>query len=517
MVSWDAETGDGHYEINPYFKGAWMQNNLPGPDYSGPVHYIQVMGDDGEPMLTATGDELWLVKPTIEKIKFVVADNETLIQQLVDGDLHLVNKVTYGPTIKEGLDKGVTNQNYPRIGLAFLTFTYDWPTVHDKEVRQAIAWCMDRDLMTSHYCGYANDQTGKVVSFGTRVDGYYGIEQWEYKLLNGTLNGGLPVNIVEEYIPVSDNPEEEKVNKEKREELVTKYKYLYVHKEDYEKAVAAWEFLAEGWNENITDYTVDLEKAENLLEKSGWTLNANGDPYQKGVDEVRCKKMEDGTLVALDLKMMYPEGNRMADIMMNDVRTENDNKPLPELRGGKEPDPNATTFVGNLASIGIKLTLVPAKMEDLLKSYYRETERTTDMNYLATNFHVIVDPSITYSTDDSLNHEIWNNTYSDDEDLFYRAKAMRETEPGDIFTYIGKWISFQERYSEVLPTIPVYSNIYFDFLNENLQNYYITGQVTWSQAILPAYFALEDYDAASRQAALEDTEEAGDEDFEDLE
>ena len=517
MVSWDAETGDGHYEINPYFKGAWMQNNLPGPDYSGPVHYIQVMDDEGKPKLTAAGDELWLVKPTIEKIKFVVADNETLIQQLVDGDLHLVNKVTYGPTIKEGLDKGVTNQNYPRIGLAFLTFTYDWPTVHDKEVRQAIAWCMDRDLMTSHYCGYANDQTGKVVSFGTRVDGYYGIEQWEYKLLNGTLNGGLPVNIVEEYIPVSDDPEEEKVNKEKREELVTKYKYLYVHKEDYEKAVAAWEFLAEGWNENITDYTVDLEKAENLLEKSGWTLNANGDPYQKGVDEVRCKKMEDGTLVALDLKMMYPEGNRMADIMMNDVRTENDNKPLPELRGGKEPDPNATTFVGNLASIGIKLTLVPAKMEDLLKSYYRETERTTDMIYLATNFHVIVDPSITYSTDDSLNHEIWNNTYSDDEDLFYRAKAMRETEPGDIFTYIGKWISFQERYSEVLPTIPVYSNMYFDFMNENLQNYWIKGQVTWSQAILPAYFALEDYDAASRQAAMEETEEAGDEDLEDFE
>ena len=516
MVSWDAETGDGHYEINPYFKGAWMQNNLPGPDYSGPVHYIQVMGDDGEPMLTATGDELWLVKPTIEKIKFVVADNETLIQQLIDGDLHLVNKVTYGPTIKEGLDKGVARQQYPRIGLAFLTFTYDWPTVHEKEVRQAIAWCMDRDLMTSHYCGYANENTGAINSLGTRVDGYFGIEQWEYKLVNGQL-GGFPVNIVEQFIPVSDDPEEEKANKEKREELVNKYKYLYVHEEDYEKAVAAWEVLTDGWNTGITDYTVDLKKAEHLLESNGWTLNKDGEPYQKGVDEYRCKKMEDGTLVELNLTMMYPEGNRMADIMQNDVRTESDPAPYPALRDDKQPDPDATTFVGNLAAVGIKLTLVPEKMEDLLKSYYRQTERTTDMIYLATNFHVIVDPSITYSTDDTLNHEIWNNTYSDDEDLFYRAKSMRETEPGDIFSYVGKWISFQERYNEVLPTIPVYSNIYFDFLNENLQNYYITGQVTWSQAILPAYFALEDYDAASRQAALEDTEEAGDEDFEDLE
>ena len=515
MVSWDAETGDGHYEINPYFKGAWMQNNLPGPDYSGPVHYIQVTDDNGEPMLTASGDELWLVKPTIEKIKFVVADNETLIQQLIDGDLHLVNKVTYGPTIKEGLDKGVPRQQYPRIGLSFLTFTYDWPTVHDKEVRQAIAWCMDRDLLTSHYCGYTNENTGALNSLGTRVDGYFGIEQWEYKLVNGQL-GGFPVNIVEQFIPVNEeDPEKEKENKEKREELVTKYKYLYVHEEDYEKAIAAWEVLTEDWNKGITDYTVDLKKAENLLIEAGWTLNKDGEPYQKGVDEYRCKKMEDGTLVALDLKMMYPEGNRMADIMQNDVRTENDPAPYPELRDGRAPDPDATTFVGNLAAVGIKLTLVPEKMEDLLKSYYRQTERTTDMIYLATNFHVIVDPSITYSTDDTLNHEIWNNTYSDDEDLFYRAKSMRETEPGDVFSYVGKWISFQERYNTVLPTIPIYSNLYFDFLNENLQNYWITGQVTWSQAILPAYFALEDYDAASRQAAQED-EEAEDDDFDDF-
>ena len=67
LVSWDAETGEGHYQINPYFKGAWMHNNLPGPDYSGPVQYVQVMDVDNEaPKLDANGDEIWLVKPTIE-------------------------------------------------------------------------------------------------------------------------------------------------------------------------------------------------------------------------------------------------------------------------------------------------------------------------------------------------------------------------------------------------------------------------------------------------------------------
>jgi hypothetical protein len=55
---------------------------------------------------------------------------------------------------------------------------------------------------------------------------------------------------------------------------------------------------------------------------------------------------------------------------------------------------------------------------------------------------------------------------------------------------VKKWIAFQEKYNEVLPTIPVYSNVYFDFLTNELQNYFITAQVTWSQAIVMAYFGL---------------------------
>ncbi len=504
MVSWDAATGEGHYEINPYFKGAWMHNNLPGPDYSGPANYIQVMDIDNEtPKLDANGDEIWLVKPTIEKIKFVVADNDTLIQQLADGELHLVNKVTYGQTILEGLQKGgefgIRSQPYPRIGLSFLTFTYDWPTVHDKEVRQAIAWCMDRDLLGGLYCGSADGGQ----TFAQRVDGYYGIEQWEYLLLTGQLS--YPVNFLDQVtlpqVLTKDGEEED---------LTKKFKNRYVEtQEDYERAVAAWQALADEWKDKLTVYTVDLNKAKKLLEKADWKLNRNGEPFQEGVDDVRCKRMEDGSIVALDLKMMYPEGNHMAELMQTAVRT--GNEPLPE--GAVEAQANVGSFVENLASVGIKLELVPEPMEELLKSYYRQKERTTDMIYLATNFHVIVDPSITYSTDDTKNHEIWNNTYSDDEELYIDAKSMRKTEPGNVFEYVSKWVTFQERYNEILPTIPIYSNIYYDFYNKYLQNYYITGQVTWSQAILPAYFALESYETA---ASLESQGAGEDEDFEDF-
>ena len=492
IKSWDGVTG--HYEINPEFKGAWMVNNLPGEDgsLSRSAYRARENGqlyreedEAGNPYLDADGNEIWLVKPSIERIAFTVADNDTMISELCEGNLHLVNKVTYGKTIVEGINAisdgaALDMDNYNRIGMSFLTFTYDWPTVHDKEVRQAIAWCMDRDLMTEKYCGYEDEETGNVRRFGMTMDGYFGIEQWEHKLVTGQI--GYPIN----FLPTRDalgTPIQFDDDELARREKLMKLKNRFILDDDeegYEKAVEAWDGLVAQWEDALVHYTVDLKTAKALLVKAGWTLNRNGEAFQEGVDDVRCKLDEEGNLIALDLKMMYPAGNHMAEIMMEEGKDE----VIDEETGATR------NMVDNLARIGIKLTLVPEPMESLLRSYYRETERTTDMIYLATNFHVIVDPSITYSTDDSVGHAVWNNTYSDDEELFILAKAMRETEPLDYFEYVGEWISFQKRYNEVLPTIPIYSNVYHDFFTEYLQNYEITAQVTWSQAILLAFFGL---------------------------
>ncbi len=487
LIDYDYETA--HFEINDYFKGAWIYNTLPANfqfdvkrfagtgtgtlihnSHDGPNFYAMKKYD-----VQGREYDIYLVKPTIERISFSVADNDTMAQDLADGTFHLVNKVVYGPTIKqclglggiiepvpdhevkekEKLNKsiktpGINYQNYPRIGLAFLTFTYDWPTVHEMEVRQAMAWCMDREKLTEDYTS----------GYGKVVDGYFGIEQWEYLICTDQLD--FPVNFINDPIHTDVDFEE-----------WMKHRYMYATTdEEYQKALDAWRMLS---LDNLVHYDVyDLQydpqrtdkigirKANMLLDSAGWVLNRDGGTYRPGVDDVRCK-MVDGELVALDLTMMYPRGNHIVDTIQEN-------------------------FFDNLAQVGIRVTLVPEDMEELLKSYYREKERTTDMIYLATNFHVIVDPSITYSTDDTANHLIWNNTYSDDEDLYYRAVNMRKTDPKDIYDYVSKWISFQERYNEVLPTIPIYSNIYYDFYTSQLQNYWITAHVTWSQAILESYF-----------------------------
>ncbi len=495
LVDYDYETA--HFEINEYFKGAWVYNTLPENfrfdvydhkgtgsgdlvHYDGPT-YIQMEGKDEE----GNTYTYYLVKPSIQKISFSVADNDTMAADLASGKFHLVNKVVYGPTILECLGNrteliepvpdhevpereeeyeapdvsGIRYQNYPRIGLAFLTFTYDWPTVHEKEVRQAMAWCMDREKLTQEYTS----------GFGQVVNGYYGIEQWEYLICDGQLE--YPINFISDPIHLGDDLAK-----------LLKHRNMYATtEEEFEQMVSAWEMLT---LDNLTDYKVDIAKANTILDEAKWTLNRDGEAYNPAVDDVRCK-MVDGELVALDLTMMYPRGNHIVDTMQEN-------------------------FLDNLAQVGIKVTLVPEDMEELLKSYYREKERTTDMIYLATNFHVIVDPAITYSTDSTANHEIWNNTYSDDEDLYWRAVNMRKTDPEDVYDYVSKWIAFQERYNEVLPTIPIYSNIYFDFYTHQLQNYYITAHVTWTQAILESYFG-EDLEEEDEEAAeAEDaTEEAG--------
>ncbi|MDO4484020.1 MAG: hypothetical protein Q4C54_06190 [Clostridia bacterium] len=49
-----------------------------------------------------------------------------------------------------------------------------------------------------------------------------------------------------------------------------------------------------------------------------------------------------------------------------------------------------------------------------------------------------------------------------------------------------RWIAFQKRFNQVLPTIPVYSNIYQDIHIVGLKNYRITAQTNWPAALLYA-------------------------------
>ena len=95
-------------------------------------------------------------------------------------------------------------------------------------------------------------------------------------------------------------------------------------------------------------------------------------------------------------------------------------------------------------------------------------------------------------SDARLNFADWRDELDDefpyhtDEELYKLAEDMRTTEPGNVLEYVQKWLLFQERFNKVLPMLPFYSNIYFDFYTEDLHDYLIAENMTWSQAIVEA-------------------------------
>jgi len=193
--------------------------------------------------------------------------------------------------------------------------------------------------------------------------------------------------------------------------------------------------------------------------EDGWTLNESGNEFVDGVDTVRCKKIE-GVLTPLKLTLIYPEGNTIA-------------------AGLQE------YFAKNLAQVGIQLTLEPVEFTRLLDRKDRREERDCDMIYMASNFTVVFDPTASFDPADAQTGYS-NYTGIADEGLYQSAKDMSATVPGDMLGYMTKWVAFQENYAEVLPAIPLYSNVYMDFYTNVLTDYQVKENVTWSQAIVEA-------------------------------
>lgn len=350
----------------------------------------------------------------VKRIVFKTVSNDTMMDELKNGSIDLLTKVTNAAAVAEGdqlSNNGIVKSTYPRTGLSMISFCCESSVVSSQAVRQAIAYCTDRDAMVSSYVG----------TNGQRVDGYYGVGQWVYQLASGKMEA--PVAKVS-----STATDEEKAA--------------------YNAAVAQWSSLSLA---NVETYELNLDAAKALLEQDGWTLNAEG---------IREKQVDDQT-VQLKLTLVYPEGNAIADALQ-------------------------TNMVENLAQVGIELTLQAKPMAELLKLYYRQEARDCDMIYLATNFSVCFDLSATFSPDDAA-QGVSNRTAIADEELYQLAKDMSSTAPGDLLGYCSKWIAFQERFAQVLPAIPVYSNNYNDYYTKRLRNFKVSERTSWAEALEDAY------------------------------
>lgn len=142
VKSYDNSDKSAVLEINPYFKG----------NYEG-------------------------AKPSIQKVVYKKIVTSTQLEDLKAGTLDVIAGITGGDETNEALALADASEgkyvytHYSRAGYGKLGFRADYGPVKYAEVRQAIAYCMDR-------AKFAKDFTG---GYGGVVDGPYYAGSWMYK------------------------------------------------------------------------------------------------------------------------------------------------------------------------------------------------------------------------------------------------------------------------------------------------------------------------------------------------
>ena len=345
-------------------------------------------------------------KPHIETIIYKKVTTETALDELKTGGVDLLTAMSAGSEIQAGLDLVESEEgkfayvSYPRSGYGKLHFVCDFGPTQFPEVRQAIAYLLDRNDFAKTYTG----------GFGSVVNGPYGEAMWFYV--------------------------------ETKDEL----------------------------NQKLNQYPYSVEKAIEVLEQGGWIYDENGNPYEEGKG-VRHKKLEDGTLMPLVLEWAASENNPVSELLVVKLK--------------ENPD---------LEKVGIKINQTVMTFTELLNYLYRDTtqdpkygEPTYNMFNLGTGFTPVYDLSNAYTIDPDLYEQGTNENYIKDEQLAKLAQEMVKVDPKDRELFKQKFVQFIERWNELLPDIPLYSNIYHDFFNAKLKNYHNNDLIQVVDALLYAY------------------------------
>lgn len=218
---------------------------------------------------------------------------------------------------------------------------------------------------------------------------------------------------------------------------------------------ARWDSLT---LDELNRYDINTDTALDLLVRDGWTWNANGKRFDPEKDSVRYKKVN-GKLMPLSFHFGLTEDNDNASAI------------LEYLKNGLEP-------------LGAEIIVTEDSFPNIFADYMRENgERQYDMSFLAYNFSAIYDPYV----------EIFYSNYMlgsqnamgiSDRMLLKLAENLHRTPSGNVTEYLTRWIAFQKRYNKVLPSIPLYTGVYYDLYPAELEGYDPVRESGWPQALL---------------------------------
>ena len=193
--------------------------------------------------------------------------------------------------------------------------------------------------------------------------------------------------------------------------------------------------------ESLNSYAYSLASAVSVLEEGGWVYDANGNSYVG--EGLRHKKLEDGSLMPLQIEWCSSENNPVSDLLVTSLQN--------------NPD---------VAKAGIKINQTVMTFSELLTNYYSQEEGQYHMFNLATGFGNPYDIADTYKPGGTS-----NTTVISDDELYKYALGMNQVPEGDDEAYGENWVKFMQRWNELVPEIPLYSNEYHDFFRDRVEGF----------------------------------------------
>ena len=220
------------------------------------------------------------------------------------------------------------------------------------------------------------------------------------------------------------------------------------------------DFLAD----NLSSYPYDTNMAGRLLDKGGWTLAADGSEWtgeglrykdvtdvkilgDKDVNTEGCIEVDGKTLMPLTIKWYSTEGNPVSDLLAIMLANSDAVK-----KAGMEIQQTVGDFDGLLSAIyhqDANGNKIPAEF---------------GMLNLAINFtSSLYDMEDRWTDDPEKVAQAYNESYLFDmeegglDDL--SRKMVKGVEPGDYDTYLDYWQQYILRWNQLLPELPLYSNI----------------------------------------------------------
>ena len=240
----------------------------------------------------------------------------------------------------------------------------------------------------------------------------------------------------------------------------------------------------------INHYDYNPEKAVELLKQAGFVYNADGSDYVDGSGEVRyAKGTEEQAKYYESFNKVLADGTILMPATVNWASSE-----------GNAVSALLSTMLANsdaTKAAGVSIVKTEMTFPSLLSYMYRQetngavgdfTVPTYNMFNLATGYNGgVYDESYNWTTDPEYIEQGYNVQHLYDEQLNKLSMDMvYGVEPDDEATYLDLWEKYIIRWNELLPMVPLYSNIYVTVYPNTIDNYAEDSFWGFERAILYA-------------------------------